>query len=299
MPRVFERYKWLCDLISNNRGITLREIQHAWDNSALNDDSKTLARRTFCRHIEEIESEFGIRIRCNKSDNSYYIDNDAEDSGFQQWMLGAMAVENMIRESKDLSDRIRFEAVPGGLKHLSTIISAMRQNRQLCMNYTSFRSSSEEDTFIKPFFLRVFQQRWYVIGPSSKHGDSIRTFALDRINSLEISALKFSSKEVPDMDEYYAYCFGIFREDSSKAEFIRLKVSKRQSLYLDTLPIHPSQKKLESKDDYTYYELYLAPGLDFRQFLVSKGSQIEVLEPQHLRDEIIAELKLMAENYKY
>jgi len=72
MAKVFERYKWLADLIQRSGGITLEDIQRAWDRFPLNDDHRYLSERTFHRHKEEIENAFNITIKCHKSSNKYY-----------------------------------------------------------------------------------------------------------------------------------------------------------------------------------------------------------------------------------
>ena len=116
MARVFERYKWLADLIQRSNGITLAEIQRAWDRSSLNDDGKHLTERTFHRHKEQIENAFNITIKCHKNSNRYYIENGDEvsEGGVTDWMLSTIAVDNMLNESRDLRDRIQFESIPGG-----------------------------------------------------------------------------------------------------------------------------------------------------------------------------------------
>ena len=105
MAKVFERYKWLADLIQRSNGITLEDIQKAWDRSPLNDDGKPLSERTFHRHKDEIEQNFNITIKCHKSSNTYNVENEDEVT---DWMLSTIAVDNMLNESRDLRDRIQF-----------------------------------------------------------------------------------------------------------------------------------------------------------------------------------------------
>jgi len=53
-----------------------------------------------------------------------------------------------------------------------------------------------------------------------------------------------------------------------------------------------------SDDKYTYYEYRMAPAYDFIQHLCSKGSMVEVIEPQSLRDEIKEEIGKMYKMYR-
>ena len=110
MAKVFERYKWLADLIQRSNGITLEDIQKAWDRSPLNDDGKPLSERTFHRNKDEIEQNFNITIKCHKSSNTYNVENEDEvaEGSVTDWMLSTIAADNMLNESRDLRDRIQL-----------------------------------------------------------------------------------------------------------------------------------------------------------------------------------------------
>lgn len=291
--RVYQRYQWLIDLIQRYDGITLEEIDQAWQHSSMNPTPYApLSERTFHRHKNEIEEIFGIRIVCHSK--KYYIENadEVESGGVQDWMLSTIAVGNMLSESKDLRDRILFEEIPGGIQYLDTVIKAMRESTVLHMVYQSFWSDTEQDTWIHPYFLKVFQQRWYIVGKPGTHPDTIRTYALDRLVALEPTKEKFKYPKKFNPAEYFRDSFGIFHGEGP-AEKVILKVEDNQVKYFDSLKPHHSQKK---RDDlkvpgYTFYEYKIAPAFDFVQFICSKGSQVEVIEPQSLREWVADEVQ--------
>lgn len=298
--RVYQRYQWLIDLIQRSGGISLEEINKAWQRSSMNPVSYApLSERTFHRHKNEIEEIFGIKIICRNK--RYYIGNEeeVEAGGVQDWMLSTIAVDNMLAESKDLRDRIQFEEIPGGINHLDTIIKAMRENTVLHMVYQSFWSDSEQDTWIHPYFLKVFQQRWYVVGKPGTHPDTVRTYALDRVVLLEPMKEKFKYPKKFDPSEYYRDSYGIFHGETP-AEQVILKVDDDQVKYFDSLKPHYSQTK---RDDlkipgFTFYEYKMSPAYDFVQFLLSKGSLVKVMQPESLRLWVAKEVRGMYENYK-
>ena len=299
--RVYSRYKWLVDLIQRSNGITFEQINRAWQNSSVNVNKYSpLTERTFHRHKQEIQEVFGIEIKCNKYNNKYYIDNENEvDSGkVQDWMLSTIAVDQMLSESKDLRDRIQFEEIPGGRQWLDVVINAMRDNTVLHMEYQSFWSDEKQDTWLHPYFLKVFQQRWYVIGVPGTHPKSLRTYALDRMVLLEPTAEKFRypKKFVPS--EYYRNSYGIFHGEGEPQRVV-IKVDDEQVKYFDSLRVHHSQRKIDDlkEDGYTFYEYKIAPAYDFVQFLCSRGDNIEVLEPLELRRWVARELKRASKLY--
>ena len=299
--RVYSRYKWLVDIIQRNDGITFEEIDRAWQRSSLNTvPYSPLTARTFHRHKRDIEEVFGIIIKCNKSSNKYYIDNEdeVEEGKIQEWMLSTIAVDNMLMESRDLRDRIQFEDIPGGRRFLDVVINAMRGNKVLHMVYQSFWSDEHQDTWLRPYFLKIFQQRWYVVGVPGTHPNTLRTYALDRMVSLEITPEKFKYPKRFNPSAYYANCYGIFHQEGEPEKII-LKVQDDQVKYFDSLKVHHSQSKRDDlkEEGYTYYEYRIAPAYDFVQFLCSKCASVEVIEPLELRRWVAEELKKGIEKY--
>ena len=70
------------------------------------------------------------------------------------------------------------------------------------------------------------------------------------------------------------------------AEPVLLKVSAPQRHYLDNLPLHHTQRAVETTEDYTIYEYHLCPEYEYQHELMQMGESIEVLEPAWLRHQI-------------
>lgn len=297
MAKTFTRYQWLIATVQRLGPITLRDLDAAWRRSSLNDGHLPLSERTLQRHKSEIADIFGIEIRCDKGTNTYYIENEeeVETGGVRDWMLSTVAVDNMLNESRDLRDRIQFESIPSGQAYLQTIIDAMRSSRCLVMKYRSFWSDECYTVTFSPYFLKVFAQRWYVIGTTDRHEEP-RTYALDRILELGVSERTFRYPKRFSPAEYFADSFGIFHSEQ-KPERVRLRVTRNQEKYFRSLPLHSSQREVETGDGYAVFEYRLSPAVDFVQELMSKGPSVEVLEPEWLRAEVASQVSEMAKMY--
>lgn len=103
-----------------------------------------------------------------------------------------------------------------------------------------------------------------------------------------------------DPEEYFRNFFGVIVGNDQPAQDVLIRVVNDQTKYLDTLPLHSSQQKIEEKSDdtHTVYRYRLVPTFDFKQELLRLGPSVEVLEPEDLRDEMIDDIRRMAENYK-
>lgn len=297
MASTIEKQTWLVDTINRAGRLTFREICDKWqNNTTFNPDGAELALRTFHRYREDIIRVFGIEIKCDKSDNCYYIEDEVNGKEVRSWMLSTIAVDNLLSQSKEIRERIVFEEIPSGQKYLSTLIEAMRENKKVCIVYHSFRKSTGEKVMLEPYFVKVADQRWYVIGPSDVHPDDPHIYALDRIESLEVSAESFRYPKKFNPTEFMMYQYGIYHSNE-KPQLIKLKVSKYQCNYMDSLPLHPTQECIEVTPEYNIYSLLLCPNIQFKSHIMSNGADIEVLEPAQLRNEIKQMHKAALEQY--
>ena len=300
---LINRYVWFVSTIYNRGPITLEEIQHRYESHF--GHGEELSERQFHRYTDAVEELFDIEIKYSRSQRGYVVaDREGIDNmGMRKWLLQTFSVNGMLHESQELKNRILLEEVPSGQQHLTTIVDAMRENRALSMTYQSF-GKSEPSTFeVEPYCVKLFEQRWYMLGKSEGY-DELRLYALDRIKVLEPTERKFKLPKKFDAAKFFEDYYGII---IGGEEFdvgpVALKVDSWQSKYLRTLPLHHSQVEVERNEEYSIFEYRLCPAFDFRQKLLSMGGSVEVLAPTELiakvREEGIAEPAQQNEEYKF
>ena len=293
----FNRYVWLIDTINRHGHISLQEISRQWEMSALNEDGGPLAERTFHNLREAIEDTFGIEIKCDRS-LGYYIANteDLEGNSIREWLLESMSLNNLLNESKDMRGAILFEAIPSSKKWLPVIVNALRDHKAVELTYQSF-SREEPHTFTAhPWCLKLFHQRWYMLARSEEY-DYPRIYALDRIHEVRETkkALKVPAKF--NAEEFFSNYFGVFVGRNCNPEIVELRVDAYQAKYMETLPLHPSQTVLSSDENYTVFRYFVVPTFDFKQEILSRGPDVEVLTPEWFRQEIMDDIAKMASRY--
>ena len=297
---LFNRYVWLIDIISRYGRITFEEINGRWQNSTLNDGGEELPLRTFHYHRTAIGDMFGVDISCDRSNgNMYYIENSdsLKSDGIRNYMLSAYTVNNLINESRQLQRRILFEKIPSGQQFLTPVIEAMRDNRSIEMSYQPFWNDCPIQILFDPYCLKIFKQRWYVIGRSDYH-NAIRTYALDRIQKMQITETSFRMPKDFNPESRYENSFGIVKDDGVEPCTVKIKVFGQHRKYLQTLPLHDSQQEIEVNGDYSVFSYYIAPTADFKTELLSHGSEIEALAPEWLRSDMAATIRKMNQLYE-
>lgn len=301
---LFNRYVWLVDTIYRAGRISFEEINERWQRSSLNETGEELPLKTFHNHKNAIQQMFDINIECDRRGGYlYYIEHaeDMERGGVRTWLLNTFAVNHLINESHHLKRRILFEEIPSGQRFLTQIIEAMRDNLTLELTYQSFWNNTASTFEVAPYCVKVFRQRWYVVA-CSLSDERLRVYALDRIQELRTTENTFTLPEDFDPEAYFADSFGVVVDEKCAVERVKIRVQGIQRQYIRTLPLHASQKEVETAEDASVFEFYLRPTLDFQQELlthaVNAEEDIEVLEPQWLREHMQVIGQVLYQNHQ-
>lgn len=297
---LFKRYIWLLDLIYRNDGITRDEINRQWSRSSLNDDMEDeIPERTFHRHKDAIRDLFDVEIVCDRhGEKTYHIANrDAfEQNGATDWLLNAFAINNILSECTDLSDRILFEPVPSGQEYLTPIIEAMREGRVLILSYQSFRMDAPAPHEVEPYCLKIYRQRWYLLGRRPRR-DVMRIFALDRIKDLTVSDRTFTIPATFDAEKYFEDSVGMIVDEKCPPQTIRIRACNGQQNYIRSLPLHPTQKEVSTGSGEAIFSFFARPDSDLIRELLGYGADVTVIRPKWLREELRKIADKMIYNY--
>ena len=260
-------------------------------------DGDELPLRTFHNHRKAIRDIFDIHINCDtKHGYRYCIDEPErlESDRLRNWLIDSYATLNQIQADKKLEGKIIFEDIPSGHLWLTAITDAMRRNKVLYITHQGFGKPEPNSFEIEPYYLKVVNRRWYVIARSPYYSERNKAkgnkpevvylvYALDRITQIEETDKSFHLNKDFDVAEDFGGCCGVITSDVAIERVVILAYNGFAD-YLRTLPLHSSQKELESNDESTLFEYHVKPTFDFYQLLLAQGDQIEVIEPKSVRD---------------
>lgn len=295
-----QKYIWLIDTIRRAGKISLEDISDKWERNKYLSDDRPLSRATFNRWKDDIFSQFGIIISCQRAGGYlYYIENPEviDNDELKRWMLDSFRTGNLIGENLALKDRILVNHIPSAHCHLAALLEAMQENRAVTITYCRFGNMDSHTFTIEPYCVKLFENRWYVLAHNALY-DDIRIYGLDRIEYLEITKDTFKlPKNFSASDFFYNY-YGIVTDKNIKAERIVIRVYEEHIPYINSLPLHHSQRVLANKGEYADIELYLAPTYDFVMRLLHVGAMIEVISPASLRNTVSKWISDMHNLYK-
>lgn len=288
----FKRYIWLVDLINRRKHVSFKEINEAWMRSPLNETGDPLSERTFFNHKDAIAEMFGIEILNDRSLGFYIGRSDVGSDETSDWMLHTLCLNNVLHENADMKDRILMEKVPSSERFLTDIISAMRDFRVIRLCYQSFRHPEPFCFNVRPYCVKYFKQRWYLLGDSDL---GLRIYSLDRFVDMEELEEHFEIPKGFDAEEYFGNYFGVIIGE--EPEDVKIRVVPDQVKYFRTLPMHGSQRETVQEDGSSVFSYHIAPTLDFVQEILSHGADVEVLEPAELRESVADIIAGMASRY--
>ncbi len=305
------RYVWLVDVLLRHKRLTFEEISELWQESGLG-YGEPLPLRTFHNHQKAIKDIFDVYIECDRKDGyRYYIDEPYRLTGnnLRSWLISSYATLNQIQADNKLEERIIFEDIPSGQTWLAPIAEAMRNDRVLLITHQGF-GKPEPNTFeIEPYFLKVVKRRWYVVARSPyysernmkrgvKPNDVYLVYALDRISDIQDTDKTFKMKKSFDVNRYFEGCCGVITSDEPVQRIVLLAHGGFAD-YLHTLPLHESQCIIDGNEESTLFEYNLKPTFDFYQLVLAQGDQVEVMEPESVRNEMRNFAQNMLNYYTY
>ena len=298
-PNMMRKYVWVVDTILRHGKISFRKLDEEWSDSDLGRGTK-LAKRTFDNWRSVISDIFGIDIENeNCGEYRYYIDKDNmrefRNDERRAWLYDTISVSNALANSKQIQNRILLEYVPSGQEYLQPIIEAMKKNKVLTLTYYNYWKDEEYTFDVQPYCVKLFRQRWYMIGVPGYAEENLRTYSLDRILELKTTERTFAMPKGWSAESFFKDSFGIFAGSDVKPQRVLLKVNAAQANYIRDLRLHRSQEEIE--EEYSIFRYFLRPYYDFTQELLQNGADVEVLEPLWLREEIKKIAEQMWKNY--
>ena len=314
------RYKTIDTCLRNPyRRWTLEDLIEACSNALYEYEGivKGISRRTIQMDIQMMRSEkLGYNAPIIVYENKYYKYDDPDYSitntplSEQDLKIMSGAVE-VLRQFKgfsyfdEVSDIVskledhvtaaRQKTIPvidfeknenlKGLNYLDAIYYAIINKQALDMRYRSFKARSASNFIFYPYLLKEYRNRWFIYG-KRKGKPSLFNLALDRIHNLSIAEKEcFMENTLFDPHTFFDDVVGVTKTVNQQTEKVRFTANPENAPYIETKPIHKSQKVIEPTPDcWITFELdvIINPEL-IREFFGFAGT-VKVLSPQLLAD---------------
>ena len=216
-----------------------------------------------------------------------------------EWVneLGPLLNDKFNLKSQDkkvmsLESNIDYE----GYYYITPIFNAIINKTVLKLKYEPFGKEEYEIKF-HPYFLKQYNSRWFVFGYNEFNHESQWNLALDRING-EIEKTNNKYKEdTTDWEEFFDDMIGVSKSKHDKPEEVKLIFNKEQAPYIQTKPLHSTQKSKILEDGSLEVRINVILNFELEMKILSFGENIKVLSPKILLSKIKERLKSQIDNY--
>ncbi len=212
------------------------------------------------------------------------------DSAFQK-MRAALPEKSLpyLSRIQDL-----FAARPEATKDYSHkretvegLVDAILHQRRVKVAYFSFHSQKTKEYLLDPYRLVYFRGGLYLYAYAHEHRE-VRTFAVERIESLQGIDTGFQMPADFDVSAYARSAFGIA---GGTAERVELVFDAEVAGYIRERTWHESQQIRENEDGTVALTMEVVPGHELRAWVKGFLPNVTVVAPESLRDAIRTDLE--------
>lgn len=168
------------------------------------------------------------------------------------------------------------------LTYLGDLMSAIQNKQVLIVTYKAFNQKKEEIFELHPYFLKQYNQRWFLFGQRDKY-ENWSNLALDRIIAFEVLNDNSYNPCSQNPEEYFEDLIGVTRPRNVLPQLIEIQINKKLWPYIDSKPMHPSQKVLKKSENFIIIQLDIVPNYEFYAQVLGFGSAMEILKPIDIR----------------
>ena len=174
---------------------------------------------------------------------------------------------------------------------VAKLLEATLHHRRIVMRYHSFSSNREKEYVLEPYRLVFAQGALYLVAFVPEY-TQLRTFALDRIQSLSVTEERFEPTELAD--EAFAHSLGV---NQGPPERIEIVFEPHIARYVKERVWHPSQQTNEDADGRLTMRLDVCNDWALRSWILGFGPLARVVSPPELASQILSEIERAREQY--
>lgn len=244
-------------------------------------------RRCYYRYEDE---NFSINKRdfseaeLDKLDEALIMLNRLNGTAGFDWVSEFVAnFEDKLGRRRNTTPVIGYEKNPflTGIENLSVLYNYIVNKQVLKITYQHF-TQGEMVYFMHPYYLKQYNNRWFLFGITERKKDVLTNLPLDRIVKIEPVHMAYISNTKFDFEEYFDDVVGVSVPRTGEPEKVVLKFDKERYPYVITKPLHPSQTELDKDNCIIQLNVFITPELE--SVIFSYGNHVEVLEPATLRE---------------
>ncbi|MEW6727268.1 MAG: WYL domain-containing protein [Bacillota bacterium] len=199
-----------------------------------------------------------------------------------RYPVEAFPFEKLQQRVHIVDEGLADPAEVGGV--FTRLLQALTEERRIKIRYYVAYRNAWSDRIVEPYGLVCKRHNWYLAGFCQESGRT-RTFRVDQIKNVFVLGEGFSYPPDFNLRAFLGDSWGVIND--GEPFDIRLRFSPVVAHRVRRIVYHPSQCIEEELPDGSVVVAYRSSGKnELKGWLLQWGPEVEVLEPQWLRDEL-------------
>jgi len=173
-----------------------------------------------------------------------------------------------------------------GIEYFSTLYNAVQNKTPLEITYKDFKTEEPYTYIFHPYYLKEYNNRWFLFGFHPESWKRDWNVAIDRIVSVTPSSVPFVVNETIDWQEYFSDMIGVSKSENAILEEVVLHFNQLTGKYMENKSIHETQKN-KWIDEFTLeLKIKVIVNYELVRLILSYGESVKVIEPKSLSEQI-------------
>jgi proteasome accessory factor B len=198
---------------------------------------------------------------------------------------------------RDLDRAYSFSAPPAERFEVETfrrLSEAVLKRKQVRVVYHTYSTGKTSERVLDPYHLANIHGSWYLFAYCHTRNE-VRMFAPGRMEKVRFTGRRVDMPESFNTREYLGGSFQLVRGKGRHK--VRLKFSPNAAPYIRERTWHSSQKLTSHRDGSLTLAMELSDLDEVSHWVLSWGTEVEVLGPKKLRDMVVCAAQDIAEGY--
>lgn len=184
-----------------------------------------------------------------------------------------------------------------GIEHLGPLHNAIFYKKVLTISYQPFENDTPFDIVIHPYFLKQYNNRWFLFGYNPEKEKYDWNLAIDRIILIKEIKEKYQKNNKIDWQEYFEDIIGVTKPTDAEPEKVVLHFKGRTGKYMITKPLHGSQKSKPLDNNTLEVTLDIIINYELERLILSYAESVVVIQPLSLAETIKSRLEEALKQY--
>jgi predicted DNA-binding transcriptional regulator YafY len=184
-----------------------------------------------------------------------------------------------------------------GIENLGLLFNSILYERPLTITYQDFKSDQPYAISFHPYYLKQYNNRWFLFGLNVENGKSDWNLALDRIVCIRESSEQYIKNTQIDWEEYFDDIVGVTRSDGANIEDVELEFFGDTCNYILSKPLHGSQKAKWISESRLAITISVIVNFELQRLILSYGKNVRVVAPNTLKTSVRESLASALDQY--